>query len=319
MLRRFLLLSVGVGTLTGGIACKHCRSLRDKDRAPPSPPPMFDDPVPSRGGRIPAPNVPTTPDTLPPPVIPDRRDSFFRGDLPPSPGSWVAPKGDLPRLPSESKKKELIFPDPIIGSSKAAPPVIDLPAEKKVEPRVYLEEPIRPADKSDLPGATPKPPAPVLDAPTAGSQAGLPGFAKIPGHANVATGRKPTLDGFDWLKANNYRGIVYVHAPGTDPAPARDLAAKRGLSFTSVSVSPTSLRTAFETFTKELADAAGKPIYVADADEKAGYLWYLYFRTADFLGDDAARVRAAPLGLPEATTDEQKQFWIAVQDYLANR
>ncbi len=333
MLRRLVLVGFLSGSLAAGVGCKHCHWLQKKDTAP-TPPPMFDDPVPSRGGRIPSPSLPTSPDSaLPPPVIPEQRNSFFRTDVPPSPGSWVPPGGsDLPAVPRKPPQKEVILPDPFPGASKSVAPVIDLPLE--IKPAGFLEEPIVPKDNSDLPGAAapapapppiapaPKPIAPpsvALEAPTAGSQAGLPGFGKVPGHPNLTTGRKPTLDGLDWLKTNGYRSVVYVYTPGTDPAPARELATKRGLNFVAVPMTPAGLRKAFDEFAKEVNDSAGKPIYVADVDGQASWLWYLLFRTSDYLGDDAARVRAAPFGLPEAKTDEQKQYWLAVQEYLANR
>jgi len=147
--------------------------------------------------------------------------------------------------------------------------------------------------------------------------AGLPGYVTVAGHEGVAAGRKPTLEGFDALKAYGFRTVVYLHAPGADVAPARDLAQQRGLRFVPIAVSPGTLKPAFEDFTAALAN---KPVYVADEDgTRAGGLWYLLFRTQDLLGDDAARVRARPLGLADAVTEEQKQLWVAIQDYLAKR
>ena len=87
-----------------------------------------------------------------------------------------------------------------------------------------------------------------------------------------------------------------------------------------IAVSPGTLQKAFDEFAAAVADRGNRPLYVIDEDgTRAGSLWYLLFRTRDLLSDDTARLRAAPLGLTEAATEEQKQFWIAVQDFLAKR
>ena len=142
----------------------------------------------------------------------------------------------------------------------------------------------------------------------------------MPSYERVANGRRPTIDGFDALKANGFRTLVYLHAPSANVSAARDLAEKRGLRFVPIAVSPTTLRTALDEFTVIVTDRAARPVYVADEDGvRSGALWYLVFRTTDILGDDAARLRATPLGLTEATTEEQKQFWLAIQNLLAKR
>ena len=103
-------------------------------------------------------------------------------------------------------------------------------------------------------------------------------------------------------------------------APVRDLAQTRGLRFVPIAVSPGALPKAFDEFAAAVDDRGSRPLYVIDeTGVRAGSLWYLLFRTRDLLGDDTARLRAAPLGLTEAATEEQKQFWIAVQDLLAKR
>ena len=68
-----------------------------------------------------------------------------------------------------------------------------------------------------------------------------------------------------------------------------------------------------------LADADAKPVYVAsDSPVRAGSLWYLFFRRAEFRSDEVARVRAGQLGLPAATDSaEATEFWLAVQQVLA--
>lgn len=334
MMRRLMLGGLAVGLWLGGAACHHCKKARGRgDCCPPSGGTFLGDPVPRGGSTIPPTSVPTTPpgigsvDPLPPPVLPDSRGSFridpqqrptdpwdpaptapsFRSDLPPAPAPAPAP----PR----PGKTELLAPDPL--PQGVAP---EIPLSSKPNASAFLEEPVRPVGGTDL---LPKPATPsdrVLDDPTTRPPVGLPGYARVPGRDGVASGRRPGLDGFDWLKGNGFKTVVYLHAPSTDFAPARDLAAARGLRFVPIAVSPGTLQRAFDEFAAAVEDRGHRPLYVIDEDgARAGGLWYLLFRTRDLLSDDTARLRAAPLGLTEAVTEEQKQFWIAVQDVLAKR
>ena len=308
MLRRTLATGLAAGALLAA-GCHHC-CHHDRDRGP-----YLGDPVPPRGDRIPPPDLPTAPG-----VFPERRDSYrIDPNVGPSPGAWVSPTRPDPLLQAPRSGTEALFGDP---TPRGAPPVIDVPGDRKR----FLDDPVPPAKgeaepkPTDAPRAMDPPDRPAAPAPRATVPAnvpGLPGYTTVAGHDGVATGRKPTLDGFDALKANGFRTVVFLHAPGADVAPARDLAQQRGLRFVPIAVSPGTLKTAFEDFTAALS---AKPVYVADEDGiRAGVLWYLFFRTQDLLGDDAARVRARPLGLTDAGTEEQKQFWVAVQDYLAKR
>ena len=73
-------------------------------------------------------------------------------------------------------------------------------------------------------------------------------------------------------------------------------------------------------FNRAVNDAAGYPLFVYDRDGSlAGALWYLYFRTAEHLGDDAARVRAAALGLREDRDGAHREMWLAVQRFLSEQ
>ena len=338
MMRRLLIGGMALGLTLGGSACHHCKKNRDRDCCPPSGSGTYlGEPVPGRGSTIPPTSVPTTPpsampgDPLPPPVLPDSRGSFridpqaptdpwdptptapsFRSDLPPA---------SVP-APARPGKTELLAPDPLPGG--VAP---EIPLSGKTDTRAFLGEPVRPAGGTDLPpkpGAAAAPPAGkterMIDDPTTRAPVGLPGYVRVPGRDGVASGRRPGLDGFDWLKNNGFRTVVYLHAPSADFAPVRGLAESRGLRFVPIAVSPGTLPKAFAEFAAAVDDRSHRPLYVIDEDgARAGSLWYLLFRTRDLLGDDTARLRAAPLGLAEAATEEQKQFWIAVQDYLAKR
>jgi hypothetical protein len=135
----------------------------------------------------------------------------------------------------------------------------------------------------------------------------------------LASGRKPSLDGFDALKQAGFRTVLYLHAAGTDWSAAKEIATKRGLQFVAIEATPEKLASAVEQFNATVADTARHSIYVCDDDGiRAGTVWYLHFRTADSLNDDAARVRARPLGLTDEG-DEARAFAIAAQRYLENR
>jgi protein tyrosine phosphatase (PTP) superfamily phosphohydrolase (DUF442 family) len=284
MIRRILLAAVAV-VVAGVAGCKHC--CHHKDGLPP------------RGGFLADPAAPRSGVYIPPPP----------GGLPSSPAPAADPGTGLPPpvisdgtrnfrpAPPNGSGPQLLLPDPIPGMSSAAPR--------------YLGDPVRPG--GDLPPRQISP-ARRGDA----TVAGVSGFAVVtPG---VAAGGKPGVEGFDALKARGYRSVVYLHAPAEDVSAAKDLAERKGLTFVGIPTSPEALKAAFDRFKEAIADAANRPAYVCDdTGVRAGSLWYLYFRTVDQLGDDAARVRAAALGLRESGNDEQAKFWQAVQDYLAKR
>jgi hypothetical protein len=331
MMRRLMLSGLAAGLALGGAACHHCKKNKSRDCCPPSGT-YLGDPVPGGGSNIPPTSVPTTPpgvgsvDPLPPPVLPPESRGSFRIDPraprdPWDPTPTTPPfRSDLPTAPVPSRpgRPELLTPEPL-------PPGVspEIPLGSKPNTSGFLGEPVRPIGGTDLPakpGAAKAPPGRVLDDPTARAPVGLPGYARVPGRDGVASGRRPGLDGFDWLKSNGFKTVVYLHAPSADSASVRDLAESRGLRFVPIAVSPGTLPKAFDEFAAAVAERGNRPLYVIDeTGVRAGSLWYLLFRTRDLLGDDTARLRAAPLGLTEATTEEQKQFWIAVQDFLAKR
>ena len=252
----------------------------------------LDPPAPPRGGTVDPLLIPPPDGGLPTPSI-DTPPPPRAGDLPRA----TIPSGDIP-LPSipenrsyKPNGKELLLPDPLPGetSSKSkAPGLLEDPAE-----------------------------APKTTAEKATSKLGL---ASVTGFANVipgvATGRKPGLDGFESLHTAGYKTVIYLHAPDADTSAAKALAEKSGLKFESISVTPDNLKTSYEKFKEFLGTSEAKPMFVYDDDGvRTGHFWFIYFRTAGGLSDDEAQVRAAPLGLRDAASNDA--FRKAAQEYLA--
>lgn len=348
MMRKLVLAGLAVGLVLSSIGCRTCR--KKCDVCGPSGGYRLGEPVrPSPFGEtIPPPAVPTTPapldNSLPPAAVPETRGSFrMDSALPPPlipketaptpPPAVPAPSPVTPTPPREPAK-ELLLPDPLPGSSSSAKPstsgFLDTPVQPGQPIRATPPPPasapakvLEPTTSKDLPTA-PKSVAPSAVAPrdanSARSTVGLPGFAVVPGKSDVYAGRRPTLDGFDRLKSSGFRSVVYLHSPSADVSAARELVEKRSLKFVGIPVSAANLGKAATRFDEVIADRASRPVYVCDEDGlRAGFLWYLHFRTVDAFSDDAAKVRATPLGLRDADTEETKQFWVATQQILANR
>jgi protein tyrosine phosphatase (PTP) superfamily phosphohydrolase (DUF442 family) len=134
----------------------------------------------------------------------------------------------------------------------------------------------------------------------------------------VAGGRKPALDGLDWLKANGYKSAVLLRRPGESDAADRKQIEIRGLTFQSLEVSAATLSAkTVDDFARLVGDPATQPLFVYDADGSlSGGLWYLYFRRVEKLSDEAARLRAIRLGLKETADGPHREMWLAVQKVL---
>jgi protein tyrosine phosphatase (PTP) superfamily phosphohydrolase (DUF442 family) len=153
------------------------------------------------------------------------------------------------------------------------------------------------------------------------SSVGLPAFTAVPGLEKVASGRKPTLDGLNWLQQNGYRTVIYIHKPDWKAVPAAELCEARGMKFVGIPVSANRMSEAAKAFDAALADTANRPLYVCDDTGLwAGTLWYAHFRAVGLVNPDAAKVRATALGLGDPDTNaEQKKLWNAVTEYLRTR
>jgi protein tyrosine phosphatase (PTP) superfamily phosphohydrolase (DUF442 family) len=147
--------------------------------------------------------------------------------------------------------------------------------------------------------------------------AGIPQFAEA--KARVASGLTPFADGWDWLKANGYKTVVYLSQPGTDTANDRKQAEQRGLAFETIEISPETLtKEKVDQFNQIVDDRSAQPLFVYDSNGVlAGALWYLHFRTAENATDQIARDQAERLGLPRQPAGDHLTMWLAVQKLLS--
>lgn len=137
----------------------------------------------------------------------------------------------------------------------------------------------------------------------------------------VASGQQPYPDGVGWLKEHGYRTVLHVRAPGEDPAAARRLFEKHGLTYLDLEVSPRGLtRDVVDRFNRTVTSDVNMPLFVYDRDGSlAGGLWYLYFRLVEKTDDDRARTEATRLGLRQDEPGAHRDIWLAVQAFLATQ
>jgi hypothetical protein len=204
------------------------------------------------------------------------------------------PPPDLGPIPSNKPPAEVLLPDPLFGNGPGSSGYSNGPGS------IY--------------GTPTKPPTGEPPLATSPVTVGLPGFVKV--KDGLASGRKPSLDGFESLKQAGYRTVIYLHTTGADVSAAKELAEKRNLKFIAIETTPEKLADATALFNATVTDKANRPAYVYDDDGvRAGALWYLYFRTAEARNHDEARIRAKPLGLTDEG-EEAKAFALAVNRYL---
>lgn len=279
MSRPILLLSVSVAIIISSMGCRHmCRRGICSSRN--------DTPPRSRDELL-----------IPPPTggLPSTREIPSDSSLPP-PTVRSEPSGS-----GYSPRRETLYPDPLLES----PAISNKPMG---EPPAILSLP-------ETTGSAAKKSLPSAFAENSKTPTGLPGYAVV--MDRVATGRKPTIDGFDTLRNQGYRSVVYLHAPAKDISAAKSLADKKGLTFIAISIEPANLKAAYGEFAERIGNTSNRPIYVFDDDGiRTGTLWYLHFRKVESMSDEAAQIRAAPLGLRDASGDEKTNFWLAIQELL---
>jgi protein tyrosine phosphatase (PTP) superfamily phosphohydrolase (DUF442 family) len=271
--------------------CHHCGTqscyqpapvIRSAGILPPAPL------TPCQSCAVPPPAAPFIP---PAPVAPPSDSGFHPMPPGPAPSQWgpASPPGvslgvPVPALPRESAR---------VGVPESPEPPKAPNAEMPREP----EAAVKPRRSPSLP-------------------AGIANFAEaVPG---VAAGLRPTLDGIEWLKTNEYRAVLQLRAPGENDDGDRRGFEQKGLRYISLEVSPKTLTPQLvEEFNKIVTEPGNRPLFVYDADGSfAGALWYLHFRTAGKLSDEEARRKAAALGLKEDAEGGPRELWLAIQKFL---
>jgi protein tyrosine phosphatase (PTP) superfamily phosphohydrolase (DUF442 family) len=226
---------------------------------------------------------------LPPPLPPTQSKSA-PPDMTWQPGGGPAVKLAPPEVDESSsgKKGVVLYPPTVTDNDKPAPP-----------PKVV--ESVAP---SKAPAAFP---------------VGIPQFALA--LDKVASGLRPALeDGHDWLKANGYKTVLFLHEPGEQIAGDRKQVEIRGLKFIALEVSAKTLNgPTIDEFNRLVADAGQQPLFVYDRDGAlAGSLWYLHFRLIQESGEEKARQQANALGLREDREGTHRDMWLAAQKYLSD-
>ncbi len=138
---------------------------------------------------------------------------------------------------------------------------------------------------------------------------GISGFMEV--KDRVAAGLRPEPEGLDWLKEHGYKTVLHIRRPGTAHSADREQIEKRGMKYLSLEVSADILNASLAAeFNAIVAERGNRPLFVYDKDGTlAGAMWYLYFRIAESMLPEAARVRAGQLGLKTTATE----LWIAIQ------
>jgi protein tyrosine phosphatase (PTP) superfamily phosphohydrolase (DUF442 family) len=353
VLRRFGIITLAALLLLAPLACRrfHRRCDPPSDTVRPEERETSPDYIPPRGSTIDPPDVPVRPGTnrntystprLEMPVEPYRPGTSDFGTSPfelPQPIESRSKKlfdpaepnrkdDALPKAVEEptKPKKLLLIPDKMPDSPEKESKYTPQDGTKPDPDRSVLLDPVAPGRPFDLPRpdptvneeregikseskASPKPDTP----PT-----GLRGFQLAAGKANVASGQKPTQDGYEWLAKNGYKTVVFAHSPIADVAPAKALCEAAGLKFVNIPTGPETIPAASAAFDAAVAGAKDGPVYVCDdTGLRAATLWYVHFRKVDLTPPDAAKVRANGLGLGDTETNsEQKKLWAAAESHL---
>jgi protein tyrosine phosphatase (PTP) superfamily phosphohydrolase (DUF442 family) len=137
---------------------------------------------------------------------------------------------------------------------------------------------------------------------------------------SVHAGEQPLADGFNWLKDNGYRTVVFLRAAGEDDSGARAEVEAKGLKYLSLEVGPKTLsRELVAEFGKIVKDTRGHPLFVYDKKGMpAGAMWYLHFRLNDNATDADARGRATRLGLKTDESGDHAELWLAINKLLGS-
>jgi hypothetical protein len=147
---------------------------------------------------------------------------------------------------------------------------------------------------------------------------GIAGFAPV--KEGVSTGRRPILDGLDWLKKREYRTVLHLRrANVNDDTDRKEFETRRGIKYLTLEVPDKLTQEFVDRFNQIVNDPERRPLFVYDEKgQLSGALWYLYFRTSENLSDEDARKKAATLGFKE-DDPANRDLWLAIQQFLNDR
>lgn len=291
---------LSAGTVLAFVGCQSCGARR----ASALPPPMVE-PTPPPANLPPSPLTPTqvAPIPTPPPaaVIP-------QSPIPPAPVPVPPPvsaeiRGYTPAAIPPAPKMEVLTPAEPPPTPRLSPPVITVePPAAPPAPVPSATQPTKPATSDD--GTSPFP-------------VGIPQFSVATD--GVTSGLKPSVyGGLDWLRANGYKAVLHIKAPGADDSADRQVIETYRLKYVPLDVSTKTLcRATLAQFDRIIADPTNRPVFVYDQDGLlAGGLWYLHFRLTDRDNEETARLKAARLGLKSEVTPQNRDMWLAVQQLV---
>jgi hypothetical protein len=246
------------------------------------------------------------------PIAPERippvRDAALVPALPAAP---------CPSCPAGQPAVVAVAP-PAPGVRLAVPQAGDVGGPEQTL-RLFAPEPAGPAQVRPQ---SPEPPRARLEETTRPPSlpVGIPQFAVAKEKPRVASGLKPSGEGLDWLAANGYKAVLFLHPPAQDDTAERTrVEAKPPLRYLSLAVAPETLTAdLLSQFNKLVNDPANQPLFVYDADGVvAGGLWYLHLYQGEGLPEAKARAEAIRLGLRDDPAGDQGTMWVAVQKLLS--
>lgn len=230
--------------------------------------------------------------TIPRQNIPDGPTSY--PPLPPTPGSTNGGNAELllPESLGSSGRTKSDYVDPLAEPTFREPPAPAQPkaAPKSLDPDPPLNQVFKPQPSK---GVT-----------------GIAAFTKV--KDGVSTGRRPEIEGLDWLKANQYKTIIFLRQPNEEDTTDRRQAERRDLRFVSWEVTPEGMNKTFvDEFNQLIGDSSARSIFVYSTDGNiTAAVWYMHLRSAEFLTHEEARLRASSHGL---TNDKNAYVQAAIK------
>lgn len=217
----------------------------------------------------------------------------------PPPRMAIPPAGipegpSAPPIPRNDGSTELLLPQSPPGKSRSEYPKV-IPATPPERRGAILGEP-----EADKPADVAENPEPAET--KANNASGIAEFVEV--KEGIATGRRPTIDGLDWLKSNGYKTIVYLRPKSKVDASDKRQVEMRDMKYTSMIVAADTLSQDWiDEFNRVVGQSAAQPIFVYGEAADVGPIWYLHLRTAQFLTHEEAVSRAKRYGLADEDSE----------------